>query len=209
LAEWVRGQIKESLARLKINSLSGLLLHRPHQLLDPDKINLWSELLSLKSEGLVKKIGFSIYTPNELDKLWTSFKPDLVQAPYSIFDRSLETSGWLQTMFNQGVEVHVRSIFLQGLLLMKKEARPKKFLRWSDLWNKWDSWIELSGLTPLEASVAFALSEKRISRIIIGTDSLRQLKEILNTIPTYIEEYPNNLCSCDPDLINPSNWSSL
>ena len=70
LKSWILKHIENSLSTLSVESLSGLLLHRPSQLLDTDKNELWSILLRLKDEGLVKKIGFSIYTPSELDDLW-------------------------------------------------------------------------------------------------------------------------------------------
>ena len=65
LTTWVRGHVEDSLSELKVEALSGLLLHRPNQLLDADKEDYWPILLQLKSDGIVEKIGFSIYTPDE------------------------------------------------------------------------------------------------------------------------------------------------
>jgi len=209
LAKWVRNHVNQSLNRLGIKTLSGLLLHRPNQLLDPNYTDLWSTLIQLKRDGKVKKIGFSIYSPKELNDLWNLYQPDLVQAPYNIFDRTLIKSGWLKKMSNDGVEVHVRSIFLQGLLLIDKKNRPKKFHKWKDLWNIWDKWLIDNSITALEASLSFVLSEPRISRIIVGVDGLNQLKQILNASRVCVDEFPINLCTTDKELINPSNWSSL
>jgi aryl-alcohol dehydrogenase-like predicted oxidoreductase len=209
LTTWVRGHVEDSLSELKVEALSGLLLHRPNQLLDADKEDYWPILLQLKSDGIVEKIGFSIYTPDELDELWDLFKPDLVQAPYNILDRRLETSGWLERMNKENVEVHVRSIFLQGLLLMSKSNRPEKFNKWLSLWSLWDGWLQKNNITPVQAAVSFSLSDNRISRVIVGVDSLDQFKEIISAEKSSINTFPENLSTTDTKLLNPSEWSLL
>ena len=209
LKTWVTNHVDSSLSTLGVETLSGLLLHRSSQLLDTDKQDLWSILLQLKSDGIVKKIGFSIYTPDELDKLWDSFKPDLVQAPYNILDRRLETSGWLERMHKENVEVHVRSIFLQGLLLMNKSNRPEKFNKWFALWSRWDDWLKESNITPVQVAVSFPLSDNRISKVIVGVDSLDQLKEIISAANNNIDRFPEDFNIADTKLLNPSEWSSL
>jgi len=205
---WVEKHVKRSLDTLGVETLSGLLLHRPNQLLDTDKKDFWSILLQLKSDGIVKKIGFSIYTPDELDKLWNSFKPDLVQAPYNILDRRLETSGWLQRMSEENVEIHIRSIFLQGLLLMNKDSRPEKFNKWLTLWSNWENWLRENDSTPVQAAVSFALSDNRISRVVVGVDSLKQFKDII-AVANNISQFPGSFHITDTRLLNPSEWSLL
>lgn len=209
IGSWVNEQVELSLIRLGKKSLSALLLHRPRQLLDQDKSNLWHTLLQLKNDQIVDKIGFSIYSPEDLDILWDRFKPDIFQAPYNVFDRRLCSSGWLSRADKEGVEVHVRSIFLQGLLLMNQKNRPFQFNQWSKLWGKWDSWVNSIGVTPLQAALAFACSDKRISRVVIGVDSLNHIKQILKANDTSINDFPLELISNDMSLINPSNWSNV
>jgi aryl-alcohol dehydrogenase-like predicted oxidoreductase len=209
IVKWVEDHIEDSLNRLGLSSLTGLLLHRPGQLLESGKEELWPTLLKLKGEGVIKKVGFSIYAPDELNKLWKTYKPDLVQLPFNIFDRRLVTSGWLEKMFESAVEVHVRSVFLQGLLLMVKKNRPAKFNRWSELWDVWDSWLQKCHISPLQAALAFAMSDTRISRVVIGVDSLIQFEEILSATEVKINDYPEDLSNMDPILLNPSRWVSL
>ena len=163
----------------------------------------------LQNSGVVDKIGYSIYDPAELDLLWSDFQPDIIQAPYNILDRRLKTSGWLQQLHDANVEVHVRSVFLQGLLLMKKERRPNKFERWNHLWNRWDQWLDVNKISALEACLGFVISEMAIDRVVVGVDSLAQLDEILSLSTTSIPQVPHDLVTSDLDLINPSNWSSL
>ena len=208
VSKWVRESIENSLAKLKVGCLEGLLLHRPIQLLDDDKKLLWRALKQLKKDGLVRKIGFSIYTPNELDILWSIYKPDIVQAPYNIFDRRIKNSGWLKRMSDSRVEVHIRSIFLQGLLLIEKTQRPKQFHNWAPLWNYWDDWLKMNRITPLEAALAFALSEDSVKKIIVGIDSELHLNEILSSVKEVkVNNFPKELSVTDENLINPSKWS--
>lgn len=209
VSTWVNDQVQGSLSRLKLTHLTGLLLHRPNQLLGPKGKLLWIALQNLKQNGIVDKIGFSIYEPSELDELWPHFRPDIVQAPFNILDRRLQTSGWLQRMSVANVEVHVRSVFLQGLLLMNNENRPKKFERWSTLWSTWQNWLHKQELTALQASLAFVMADSRISRVVVGVDTLHQLKEILSSVDTQMIEFPETLHTNDLDLINPSRWTLL
>tara|TARA_B110000003_G_C16561760_1_gene500681 strand:- start:8 stop:874 length:867 start_codon:yes stop_codon:yes gene_type:complete len=209
LENWIRENVNNSLSNLGVRRISGLLLHRPAQLLESDKSGLWKILNDLKSEGVVRKIGFSIYSPHELSPLWSRYKPDLVQAPYNVFDRSLVKTGWMQELSSSGVEIHVRSIFLQGLLLMPLGSIPEKFKKWTQLLSVWDDWLVKNGLTRLQATISFALSDPRISRVVVGVDSLNQLKEIVGAVLEKSLDFPDDLYSSDTDLINPSQWNSL
>jgi aryl-alcohol dehydrogenase-like predicted oxidoreductase len=205
----IEHQLNESLHRLGVPSIYGLLLHCPQQLLEPGNENLWTALLKLKEQGLVKKIGYSLYGPNELEQLWSQFKPDIIQAPYNIFDRRMVTSGWFKRLQNEGVEIHGRSIFLQGLLLFKNKNRPQQFDKWSDHWQLWDRWLEQNRITPLQATLAFALAEDKVNKVIVGVDNCVQLKEIINAANTAIKDFPEELSITDAKLINPSNWEHL
>src|SRR3990167_4725202 len=120
---WVERQLEGSLSRLGVNSVYGLLLHRPQQLFEPYGQKLISAIERLKRQGCVKKIGVSIYQPEELDLIYKVMDPDLVQSPLNILDRRLIDSGWLARLRALGVEVHVRSVFMQGLLLMSAAQR--------------------------------------------------------------------------------------
>jgi len=206
---WINDEFIESLKRLNVNRIKGLMLHRPMQLLDPIGKEIWSILQELKKCKLVEQVGFSIYEPKELEQLYTLFKPDIIQAPFNILDQRLKTSGWLEKLHNEGVEVHIRSIFLQGLLLIKKEDLPEKFNRWSSLWEAWDNWLTKEKLSPLEASISFVNLEPLIDYAVVGVDSLQQLEQIINISTKASCCPPKELIVTDQNLINPSNWKKL
>lgn len=206
---WVENSVRECLQRLKIKNLYGLLLHQPQQLLEVNGDSLYHAMRQLKINGLVQKIGVSVYDPSELDRLCATYKLDLVQAPFNLIDSRLIDSGWLIRLKEQGTELHVRSIFLQGLLLMSSSDRPKKFDRWSSLWLKYDNWLKQVKLTPVQACISHALSFAEISKIVIGVDSLKQLKDILKASATTMLPVPSELHTNDIHLLNPSHWSRI
>ena len=209
VSSWVHEQVSASLARLDVSAVYGLLLHCPEQLLGWYGKELYRVLQTLKDSGGVHKVGVSIYAPNELKEITKRFNLDLVQAPYNIFDRRLQTTGWLHKLKGEGIEIHTRSSFLQGLLLMPQEAIPMKFLLWSELWEQWYKWLSYQNVSAVQACLAFPLSFPEIDRVIVGADSVHQLQQILEAASTSTTiQFPNISCD-DENLINPSRWFQL
>lgn len=209
ISHWVKESVKASLSRLKVQTLDGLLLHRPEQLLGSGGGALYAALLALKNANLVQRIGVSIYDPEELNQLCSRYQFDIVQCPFNLLDSRLIDSGWLYRLRDQGIELHVRSIFLQGLLLLSPKARPAMFSRWSDLWAIWERWLEQAGLTPLQACLNYVLSFPEISNVVLGVDAVGQLQEAFGAIGCTIPGAPLDLQCRDLRLIDPSYWSDL
>jgi aryl-alcohol dehydrogenase-like predicted oxidoreductase len=206
VAEWVTSSVNGSLKRLGVGSLHGLLLHRPQQLIGATGGTLFRALNDLKSAGVVQKIGISIYDPRELEPLWHRFRFDLIQAPFNVLDRRLVTSGWLDRLSEAGAEVHVRSIFLQGLLLMDASSRPPFFNQWSALWDRWNTWLHAMSVDPVTACLQFVLAQPSIDRVVVGVEDVRQLKALLTAVNRPSALPPAELMSDDDDLINPTRW---
>lgn len=209
VSRWVKEQFAASLTRLGVSAVYGLLLHRPQQLLEQDGKALYETLQELKDAGQVQKIGVSIYDPDELELLTSQYHFDLVQAPFNLIDRRLHTSGWLQRLKHEGVEIHTRSAFLQGLLLMPLAAIPTQFAIWADLWNKWHDWLSRCNVSAAQASLAFPLSFPEIHRVVVGADSVKHLEQILNAVAgVALDGLPDLQCDSE-DLINPARWRRL
>ncbi len=209
VGEWVRNVVDESLERLGVPALYALLLHHPDQILGPNGKQLTEALLDLKRSGLIEKTGISVYSPDQLESLLSCFKFDLVQAPLNILDTRLIDSGWAQSLSQSGVELHVRSVFLQGLLLMPPAARPKKFERWAKLWSTMDDWLEDSRQTSLQACLSYVLSVPHIDKVVIGVDSIAQLIEVIGATNGKLKSVPKWPIEIAPELINPSCWVNL
>jgi hypothetical protein len=206
---WVHAQVQASLSRLKVKAIDGLLLHRPQQLLAAGGKALFQALQNLKQAGLVKKVGVSIYAPNELDALTAQYHFDLVQSPFNLVDRRLHTSGWLQRLNDEGIEIHTRSAFLQGLLLIPRARIPAKFSPWTALWDKWHTWLVAEHIDAVHACLAYPLSFAQIGRVIVGADSENHLQQILDMAQRATPaSFPD--LSCEEDaLINPALWGQL
>ena len=207
VGSYVWQQTRDAMRRMRITRLHGLLLHRPRDLLERNGHTLYEALCGLRARDTVAKIGVSIYDPRELEELTGRFHLDIVQAPFNVIDRRLATSGWLARLHAAGIEVHVRSLFLQGLLLMSEAARPRYFNRWQSLFNSWRGWLDRNELTPLRACVGFALSYAEIDRAIVGVDSLEQLRAVVAEAAAPLMTVPGNLTSEDSALVNPSQWN--
>ena len=209
VAAWANQQLKGSLDRLHLSSLDSLLLHRPAQLVEPRGDTLYRQLQELKHQGLVQRIGISIYSPEELDSLCKKFQFDVVQAPFNILDNRLAETGWLKRLKNMGTSLHVRSVFMQGLLLMDRQQRPEKFARWSDTWERWEKWLQETGQPPLQACLRHVLSIPEIEKVVVGVDSAAQLNQIIKASEGFAIPPPDNLTVQDKSLLNPSCWNSL
>lgn len=203
---WVTEQVHASLKRLKINKLHALLLHRPAQLLEPVGEALYKSLSTLKEQGLLGQIGVSIYSPNELSQLIERFNFDVVQAPMNIFDRRMENTGMLSQLKKTGVAIHIRSAFLQGLLLMPSERIPAYFAPWSDLINAYQNWLTKNKLSPLQACLSYLHQQTDIDKIIVGVDNIQQLQQIIASVNMPMIDIPDFLQSADEGLLNPSRW---
>ena len=207
--EWVASSVNGSLERLELKKLYGLLLHRSEDLIGPRGAELYAALQRLRESGKVAKVGISIYSPNELGAILPRYAIQLVQAPFNVFDRRLETSGLLDQLKARGIEVHTRSTFLQGLLLLMPDERPEKFRAWDALWSRWHTWLEDNALTPLEGALGFACRNPAVDRVLVGVDSARHLHDIIEVVDRPIPSIPVAISTGDEALLNPSRWNAL
>jgi Predicted oxidoreductases (related to aryl-alcohol dehydrogenases) len=203
---FIREKVKDSIAHLNIGQLYGLLIHDVCDLTRHTGDIVFKAISDLKREGLTKKIGVSIYDPNDLDLLFSKFDFDIIQGPLNLFDQRLILSGWMEKLYQMNKEVHVRSIFLQGLLLMEPQDRPKYFSKWRDLFKKYDSWLNKNKITKIEASLQFVLSSGQVDKVIIGIDSTDHFQEIINIVKNKYKPIDTGFYSQDQLLVNPQYW---
>jgi len=209
ILEWVQETVQGSLERLNINKIYAVLLHQPDDLLGPSGKEIYSGLLDLKKSGIISKIGISSYSIDEIKKVLNSFSFDIIQTPLNIIDRSLVASNLIDDLKKQEIEIHVRSIFLQGALLLPKNKIPKELNNWAHIWRKWDDWLKTNDIDPIHACLSYVKSIKGIDKIIIGIDSLEQIMTIVEKYnKKSLIDFPD-ISSDDHLLINPSNWQKI
>lgn len=203
---WVHSQVQGSLSRLKCTSLDALLLHRPQDLTGAQGAELYAALGSLMAEKLIRRFGVSIYSPDDLEGIIGTFDIHVVQAPLNVFDRRI--LGVTDQLSALNIEVHVRSVFLQGVLIANPKNRPQRFEPWSEHFALFDEWVRSSGVSAMACCMGFALQQPGIAKLVIGTTSAESLDEIMNSIPNSVLEVPTHLQSSAEQLIDPRFWNA-
>ncbi|MBM9577342.1 aldo/keto reductase [Leptospira sp. 201903070] len=205
--QWVRDSIEASLRRLKVSKIKGLLLHDPSVLSRDFGKEVYAIIRKYIDEGKIEAFGLSIYSFQDLETVPNIFKYDIVQSPLNVFDQSLIRSGWLEKLKSKQVLVQVRSIFLQGLLLMDSLKRPQYFQKWKAHLDQWDRWLQTNSYNPLEVCIKYVRSLSNVDEIVFGVESTHHLREILSTFQNEFEiSVPNTFVSEDKGLIDPSKW---
>jgi len=206
VSEWVHSQVQGSLSRLKCTSLDALLLHRPQDLTGDQGAELYAAIGSLIAEKIIHRFGVSIYSPNDLEGIIGTFDIHIVQAPLNVFDRRI--LGVTDQLSALNIEVHARSVFLQGVLIANPKDRPRRFEPWSEHFALFDEWVRSSGVSAMACCMGFALQQPGIAKLVIGTTSAKSLDEIMNSIPNSVLEVPAHLQSSVEQLIDPRVWNA-
>ena len=206
VSEWVHSQVQGSLSRLKCTSLDALLLHRPQDLTGAQGVELYAAIESLMAEKMIHRFGVSIYSPDDLEGIIDTFEIHVVQAPLNVFDRRI--LGVTDKLSALNIEVHVRSVFLQGVLIASPQDRPHRFEPWSEHFALFDEWVRSSGVSAMACCMGFALQQPGIAKLVIGTTSAESLDEIMNSTPNSVLKVPTHLQSSVEQLIDPRFWNA-
>lgn len=197
----VREMLNSSLKRMKVDKLYGYLLHHFEVYRDNPKV--WDEFVALKETGKVQKIGFSLYAPEELQFILDNKSPfDLIQVPFNIFDKKFLPL--MKQVHESGIEIHVRSTFLQGLFFKDRESLPEKLKPMKKYLLQLDDFSRKSGLSISEIALNYNLQNPYIDGVLIGVDNVEQLKMNLDSVkntPIDIEFEVK-----EQELLNPVNW---
>jgi len=205
----LKGTFFSSVRKLGQKKIYGLLIHRADDLLSGGGHVLWQAMQELKDLGCVEKIGVSVYSPDQLEAVLRTIHPDLVQLPVNIFDQRMIRSGALRHLKDLNVEIHSRSVFLQGLLLMYPETLPAYFASVKQHMMKYSEFIKAHMLTQVEAALNFVGGIQEIDCIILGVNNAQQLLELC------VAARSGSLCKEvdyrvfaieDEMIINPSKW---
>ncbi|MGE4062691.1 MAG: aldo/keto reductase [Rhodospirillaceae bacterium] len=196
-----------SLGRLSRPSVHGVLVHNPNILLGALGGAVWSALEQVKKEGLARKIGVSVYEPDQLNAIMARYQIDIVQLPCNVYDRRFLRSGAIAAAKSAGAEVHVRSAFLQGLLLMDAAQLPHHFARIRSHHARLQGWCRDNGTTPLHLALRFCLEQSGADNVVVGAETELQLEEILAAAGKPLAaEVPEAFEVQAIEILNPSLW---
>lgn len=201
---------EDSLGRLKVSSVHGLLIHNASDILVEGGEFLIEALNEIKSQNKAKNIGVSIYDSKNLLFICDQLKPDVVQLPLNILDQRFIKDGSLDLLKKKGIKIQVRSVFLQGLLFYHNSKFPIYFKRWEKIFEKWQKSCQDQKFSPIEAALSFIVNIKEIDHCIIGFENIDQLDECTNFFKKKNLKLfdASNLDCDDVELINPTNWKT-
>ena len=175
----VEAEVRAQLRRLGVDKVDAILAPSATDLFSPLGPQLWDRLRALKDQGLCEKIGVSVYASDDPSGIARRFKPDVVQAPASLLDQRLLIDGTLSTLAEMGVEVHLRSIFLQGLLFLPPDRMPATLKGAASSLSRVRRMIAEGRSDPLQAALGFALSRREASCVIVGASTAQELTAIV------------------------------
>ncbi|MGI6784702.1 MAG: aldo/keto reductase [Aminivibrio sp.] len=208
----IEALFEQSLGALRQKSVYALLAHNAADLLAPEGERVWSVFNRLKEESKVEKIGASVYNPEEAFDLLERYPIELVQIPLNLLDQRMIARGVLQEMSDRGIEIHSRSCFLQGLLLMDEATLDPFFEPVKEKLSAYRKLCKVLGLSPIEVALFFVLSVSEIDCVVLGFNSLNQFNEICEAVKKNItvDQLDFSAFAVDmPEIVEPRNWPRM
>ena len=194
--------VEKSLQKLKIEKLYGMLFHSATSAIQNPRIV--SELRGLQEKGIIEKLGFSVYTPHELEQLINLYgQPDIIQVPYSHLDQRFEKIA--QVLHLKGVEIHTRSTFLQGLFFNPADGLSEFFGPVVPYLKALKSTFSDEGQLA-QALLSFCLSKDFIDYVVLGVNNVKQLEENLKATESFSGDLPNPPNNIPENIVLPYLW---
>ena len=199
--------VEKTLKNLKLDSIHCLLVHDTSKLIEINQIFAIESIQRLKDRKLIKHFGFSISSEDELDFILKAHQPDIIQLPTNIFDRRFLKDKYIHKIKKKKIDIHSRSIFLQGLLLLKNKKIPKYFDQWIKHFNELENFTYNNKISKLQACIYFINKCKEVNNVVIGVEKNFQLIEILKELNTDKDYDFPQFDIIDDKILNPSNWN--
>lgn len=207
IGHWAEQSVRASLARLRCDQLDALLLHHPPDLEGGHGEALYEAICRVRELGLTRRLGFSVYDPETFIRIASKFPVQVVQLPLNVFDQRFvsEAIPWAR---ERGIEIHARSLFLQGTLLASPANLPTYLQGFRPVFSRLHDWCQSLGASPLEVVLAFAKSMDAVDGWVVGVTGMEELAQILRA---WNQVLPSDAdfkqwASLDEELILPSKW---
>lgn len=196
---------KKTLERLQSNNIYGYLIHDFEFYQSHPEI--WTEMKFLRNNGMVEKIGFSLYTVNELEFLLNhGIDFDVLQFPYNLLDRQFES--YFPLLKKMNVEIYTRSVFLQGLFFKELENIPSSISPLKSYLHEIHQYCSSKGMSVEQCALSFVLRNFHIDGVLIGVDNALQLEKNIEVAKNTVDvaEFVSPIKKEEYYLLNPSNW---
>ncbi|PTS89134.1 MULTISPECIES: bifunctional regulator KidO [unclassified Caulobacter] len=206
-ADFVESEARASLRRLGLERADAIIVQSPSELFGPHGAALWDRLARLRDEGLFAKIGVSAHASDDPVGVARRFKPDILQAPASLLDQRLLADGSLARIAGLGVEVQLRSIFLNGLLFLPPDRVPAQLKGASGRLSRVRRMIAEGRSDPLQAALGFALSRPEASAVLVGVASAAELSAVVAAASSPPPDLDwDEMAIDDPVALDPRRW---
>lgn len=193
---------RQSAAALKADTL---LVHAASDLASPDGNALWRALLGLRDDGTFRKIGLSVYVAEDPASLAARYRPDVMQLPFSLLDQRLLDNGTLSALNGLGIEIHARSLFLQGLLFL--DEMPEKLKHAAPHLEMVKATLREATVSPLAAALGFVLTRPEIGFGLVGVTNAVELREIIAAARIPLPDLDwKSFALSDETVLTPSLW---
>lgn len=201
--------VLRSLDLLGVENLYALLAHDHRDMAGDRGRRLHEALQPLIDAGRINKIGMSVYGPEDMEGVEAT-NAQVVQTPLNVLDQRFVASGAGARLRSAGGELHVRSVFLQGLLLMSAKKRPARFAAWEHELALFDEHVLASGLDPAAFCLGYAASQGDVQRCVVGVETVDQLSHLVTALEAGQQAslHTHNLKSGDLGLIDPRRWEN-
>ena len=207
-SSWVFEQIEAALDRLKKDSLYAVLIHRTSDLFGSQGDAIARGISELMAQGLTQRVGVSVYRPDELETAQQLLPLGLVQCPANVIDQRILNSPVVHCLNLQGVEIHARSAYLQGILLQTPNQRNAYFDRFSTALGRWDNYLRDTGMPASHVALGYIAGHPLVDAAVVGVQSKEQFEEaIVAAGNVFTDPAIADLACMDEDLIDPSRWS--
>src|SRR5690606_30557497 len=205
----VESELRATLRRLRVERADTVLVPSASDLCGPHGAALWERLNFLKDEGLARRIGVALYASDDPVGVARRFRPDVIQAPASLLDQRLLVNGALASIADMGVEVHLRSIFLNGLLFLPPDRVPAQLKGAAGRISRARRMIAEGRSDPLQAALGFALSRKEASAVLVGVTSAAELSAVIAAASSPPPDLDwDDMALDDPDALDSRHWAA-
>jgi aryl-alcohol dehydrogenase-like predicted oxidoreductase len=177
--DFVEAEARACLRRLGLPKADAIVVQSASDLFSAQGAAAWRRLAELRDEGLFDRIGVSAYASDDPVGIARRFQPDLIQAPASLLDQRLLVDGSLESVRGMGVEVHLRSIFLNGLLFLPPDRVPSELKGAAARLSRARRLIAEGRSDPLQAALGFALSRPEADAVIVGAATVSELNAVI------------------------------
>ena len=177
--DMVEAELRAQMLRLGVERVDTIIAPSATDLFSPMGPKLWDKLKQLKDEGVCRRIGVPVYASDDPVGVARRFKPDLVQAPASLLDQRLLLDGSLATIAEMGIEVHLRSIFLNGVLFLPPDRAPSHLKAAAGRISRARRLIAEGKSDPLQAALGFALTRPEATHVLVGVTSAAEMSAVV------------------------------